>query len=154
MLERRGRITATVAATAALAALIGGCSSTESPTPGQSAHTATSAPTTPSTPPATAGNPGTTGGAVAGVTAEQAAQLCSDIEPQLQSWRTYTPSIGKAGLNTVVVTWATANGMNLVELAGDRGRIDAITTAQCPQVRDGALYALELPTLAAGLIGF
>ena len=44
--------------------------------------------------------------------------------------------------------------MNLVELAGDRGRIDAITTAQCPQVRDGALYALELPTLAAGLIGF
>lgn len=153
MLERRGRLAATVAATAAVAALIGGCSSTESPTPEQSAHTAES--TSPSkTPPATTGNSGAGGGAVAGVTAEQAAQLCSDIDEQLQSWRTYTPTIGKGGLNTVVVTWATSNGMNLIELAGDRDRIDAITTAQCPQVRDGALYALELPTLAAGLIGF
>ena len=44
--------------------------------------------------------------------------------------------------------------VDLLKLAGDRGQIDAITGAQCPQVRDGALYALEIPDLASALIGF
>ena len=48
----------------------------------------------------------------------------------------------------------TANGVDLLKLAGDRGQIDTITAAQCPQVRDGALYALEIPDLASALIGF
>ena len=130
MTERRGRLAATVAATAALAALAAGCSSTgESPTPGNSAHTADA---TSSAAPST---PGSAGGQVAGVTTAQAAQLCSDMEAQLQNWRTYTPTLGKGGLNTVVISWATANGMDLVKLAGDRGQIDTITSAQCPQVR-------------------
>ncbi|PTR32113.1 hypothetical protein C8K36_1011163 [Rhodococcus sp. OK519] len=149
MTARRGRLAATLAATAATAAVITGCSSTESPTPGNSAHTAdqttsTKAPTT------SAGS----GSALAGVTDAQAAQLCSDIDEQLQNWRTYTPTIGKGGLNTVVISWATANGVDLLKLAGDRGQIDTITSAQCPQVRDGALYALEIPNLASALIGF
>ncbi|GAB2653706.1 hypothetical protein ABI214_24300 [Prescottella soli] len=149
MTERRGRLAATVAATAALAALAAGCSSTgESPTPGNSAHTADA---TSSSAPST---PGGASGQVAGVTATQAAQLCSDMEAQLQNWRTYTPTLGKGGLNTVVISWATANGMDLVKLAGDRGQIDTITTQQCPQVRQGALEALEIQNLASGLIGF
>jgi hypothetical protein len=149
MTERRGRLAATVAATAALAALAAGCSSTgESPTPGNSAHTADA---TSSAAPST---PGSAGGQVAGVTTAQAAQLCSDMEAQLQNWRTYTPTLGKGGLNTVVISWATANGMDLVKLAGDRGQIDTITSAQCPQVRQGALEALEIQNLASGLIGF
>ncbi|MBM4640001.1 hypothetical protein GS448_07615 [Rhodococcus hoagii] len=150
MTARRGRLAATAAATAALAALVGGCSSTgDSPTPGNSAQTSalTSAPQ----PPATAdGN----SGSVTGVTDAQAAQLCSDIDEQLQNWRTYTPTIGKGGLNTVVISWATTNGVDLLKLAGDRRQVDAITSAQCPQVRDGALYALEIPDLASALIGF
>ncbi|MDH6279582.1 hypothetical protein [Prescottella agglutinans] len=149
MTERRGRLAATVAATAALAALAAGCSSTgESPTPGNSAHTTDA---TSSVAPST---PGSAGGQVAGVTTAQAAQLCSDMEAQLQNWRTYTPTLGKGGLNTVVISWATANGMDLVKLAGDRGQIDTITSAQCPQVRQGALEALEIQNLASGLIGF
>lgn len=149
MTARRGRLAATVAATAALAALVGGCSTGESPTPGNSAQTSalTSAPKPSST---TGGETGT----ATGVTDAQAAQLCSDIEGQLQNWRTYTPTIGKGGLNTVVISWATANGVDLLKLAGDRAQIDTITTAQCPQVRDGALYALEIPNLASALIGF
>lgn len=148
MTARRGRLAATVAATAALAALVGGCSSTgDSPTPGNSAQTSalTSAPTA---------TPGGTTGSGIGVTDAQAAQLCSDIEGQLQNWRTYTPTIGKGGLNTLVISWATSNGIDLLKLAGDRAQIDAITTAHCPQVRDGALYALEIPNLASALIGF
>lgn len=158
MTERRGRLAATVAATAALAALVGGCSSTDdSPTPGNSAHTevvpSTSVPSSARTtaPSAQSAAPGA--GAV-GATDPQAAQLCSDLEEQLQNWRTYTPTIGKGGLNTVVISWATANGMDLLKLANDRGQIDAITSAQCPQVRQGALEALEIPNLASALIGF
>lgn len=152
MTERRGRLAATVAATAALAAFAAGCSSPgESPTPGNSAHTADP---TSSAAPSKPGQPGSSGGQVAGVTDAQAAQLCSDIEAQLQNWRTYTPTIGKGGLNTVVISWAAANGVDLLKLAGDRGQIDTITTTQCPQVRDGALYALEIPNLASALIGF
>lgn len=149
MTARRGRLAATVAATAALAAFVGGCSTGESPTPGNSAQTSalTSAPKPSST---TGGETGT----ATGVTDAQAAQLCSDIEEQLQNWRTYTPTIGKGGLNTVVISWATGNGVDLLKLAGDRAQIDTITTAQCPQVRDGALYALEIPNLASALIGF
>ncbi|WP_420881516.1 hypothetical protein [Rhodococcus sp. (in: high G+C Gram-positive bacteria)] len=155
MTARRGRLAATVAATAALAALVGGCSSTgDSPTPGNSAQTSalTSTPKSSATQPSA--TTGGESGAATGVTDAQATQLCSDIDEQLQSWRTYTPTIGKGGLNTVVISWATANGIDLLKLAGDRGQIDTITTAQCPQVRDGALYALEIPNLASALIGF
>ena len=149
MTARRGRIAATTLAAAAAVTALVGCSTPQSPTPGNtgSVSESTSRPGTAPAPPSAA-----TG--AAGVPAEQAARLCGDIESQLQSWRTYTPSIGKAGLNTVVITWATSNGVDLLTLAGDRNRIDAITTEHCSQVRDGALYALEIPTLASALIGF
>lgn len=84
----------------------------------------------------------------------QVQQLCSDMQGQLQNWRTVTPTIGKGGLNTIVVTWATQNGINLLELAQNRASIDAATSAACPDVRDGALSALEIPDLASGLVGF
>lgn len=155
MTARRGRLAATVAATAALATLVGGCSSTgDSPTPGNSAQTSALTSTPKPSAPQPSATTGAESGAATGVTDAQAAQLCSDIDEQLQSWRTYTPTIGKGGLNTVVISWATANGIDLLKLAGDRAQIDTITTAQCPQVRDGALYALEIPNLASALIGF
>ncbi|NLG55941.1 MAG: hypothetical protein GX542_09900 [Rhodococcus sp.] len=110
----------------------------------------TSAPQTPA-PESTDGAPT----AVAGdVTTEQAAALCNDLEGQLQSWRTYTPTIGKTGLNGVIVTWIAQHGLNPIEFAQDRARIDAITNNECPEVRQGAIDALDIPDLASGLIGF
>ncbi|WP_072688448.1 hypothetical protein [Rhodococcus marinonascens] len=88
------------------------------------------------------------------VTEAQATQLCTDIEGQLQSWRTYTPTIGKTGLNGLVGTWIAKNNLNALDFLGDRGRIDVITTAACPDIRQGAVTALEIPDLASGLIGF
>ncbi|RVW04919.1 hypothetical protein [Rhodococcus spongiicola] len=148
MTARRGRLAAAIAATAALAALVGGCSNDPSPTPGNAAQTTESTSAAAPTPDGGGSN------SASGVTDAQAVQLCSDMESQLQNWRTYPPTLGKSGLNTVVISWATANGVDLLALAGDRERVDTITSAQCPQVRQGALDALEIPTLASALIGF
>ncbi|GAA3190629.1 hypothetical protein GCM10020255_089590 [Rhodococcus baikonurensis] len=76
------------------------------------------------------------------------------MEGQLQNWRTVTPTLGKGGLNTIVITWATQNGINLLDLAQNRESIDAATSAACPDVRSGAISALEIPDLASGLVGF
>lgn len=89
-----------------------------------------------------------------GVTEAQAADLCSRMEGQLSNWRTYTPSVGRGGFNILVGEWGAANGVDLLALAGDRARIDTITSEQCPDVRDEAITALEIPDLAAGLVGF
>ena len=64
------------------------------------------------------------------------------------------PTLGKGGLNTIVITWATQNGINLLDLAQNRESIDAATSAACPDVRTGAISALEIPDLASGLVGF
>ncbi|MFD4369810.1 hypothetical protein [Rhodococcus sp. NPDC058521] len=96
----------------------------------------------------------TDGGEVpGGVTEAQAQQLCTDMEKQLQSWRTYTPTIGKAGLNTLVGSWIAQNGLDPIAFVRDKARIDTITSSACPEVRDGAISALDIPDLASGLIG-
>jgi len=109
---------------------------------------------TPAPPAATQQDTTVDGTVPGGVTEPQAADLCTRMESQLQSWRTYTPGIGKGGLNLLVGEWAAANGVDVVALAGDRGRIDTITAAQCPDVRDGALSALDIPDLASALVGY
>lgn len=38
--------------------------------------------------------------------------------------------------------------------AASSSSIDVITTAACPQVRQGAIDALDIPDFASGLIGF
>ncbi|MBF0660909.1 hypothetical protein [Rhodococcus sp. (in: high G+C Gram-positive bacteria)] len=90
----------------------------------------------------------------AGVTDAQAEDLCTRLEAQLSPWRTYTPSVGRGGLNILIGEWAGANGVDLLALAGDRARIDTITSEQCPEVRQEAITALEIPDLASGLVGF
>jgi len=139
---RRRRLVA--AGTVAAAALVAGCGGQgTAPAPGT---TAPPAPVT-TAPPGPALVPG-------GVTEAQAAQLCTDLEGQLQSWRTYTPTIGKTGLNGLVGTWIAKNNLNAIDFLQDRGRIDVITTAACPDIRQQAITALEIPDLASGLIGF
>lgn len=136
---------------AALLALAVGCASPQPPAPAGTS-TVVPPPGTPEAAPVAPGGviPGDTGG----VTSAQAAALCADMSAQLQSWRTYTPTIGKGGLNTVVGTWAAQNGLNVIDLLAHKARIDVITSTQCPDVRQGAMSALELPDLASGLIGF
>ncbi|QYB05202.1 hypothetical protein I1A62_12460 [Rhodococcus sp. USK10] len=140
---RRHRLAVTAAGTVAAAALVTGCAG-QSPAP---------APGTTAPPPATTVVPGTAL-VPGGVTEAQAAQLCTDLEGQLQSWRTYTPTIGKTGLNGLVGTWIAKNNLNALDFLQDRARIDVITTAACPDIRQQAITALEVPDLASGLIGF
>ncbi len=139
---RRHRPAVVAAAAVAAAAVVTGCAGPgPAPAPG----------TTP--PPATTAVPGP-GLVPGGVTDAQAAQLCTDLEGQLQSWRTYTPTIGKTGLNGLVGTWIAKNNLNALDFLQDRGRIDVITTAACPGIRQEAVTALVIPDLASGLIGF
>jgi hypothetical protein len=154
--ERQGaymfhrRLAAAVAGAAAVVALASGCATDNAPAPAPAPAPSGGTGALPNNP--VAPSPG--GPVAGGVTEAQAAQLCSDMQAQLQSWRTYTPTIGKGGLNTVVGTWATQNGINVIELMGNKARIDAITQAQCPDVRADAIESLRIPDLASGLIGF
>ncbi|MDN5758950.1 MAG: hypothetical protein L0H59_10520 [Tomitella sp.] len=148
---RRRSLIRVIPATAAVltaGAVLAGCSSTPgSNAAGQSpANSSRSAPTSP-------GDPGASG-LPAGVSAAAADALCSDLDGQLQSMRTYTITPGKVTLNGVVMTWAAENGVDLVDLARHRDKIDRILEAQCPDVRDGATSALEIPDVASALVGF
>lgn len=138
----RIRLVHAVVAAAAATAVLGACA----PAP-ESDPTGTATPATTTTTTTDSAGPG-------GVTEAQAADLCARMEGQLSNWRTYTPSVGRGGLNILVGEWGAANGVDLLALAGDRARIDTITSEQCPQVREEAIAALEIPDLAAGLVGY
>lgn len=133
----------------ALAGVLAACASAQDPAP---TGTSTESPVTTETTSAAGSSPAEAG--AGGFTEAQAADLCARLEGQLSNWRTYTPSVGRGGLNILVGEWGAANGVDLVALAGDRGRIDAATSAQCPEVREEAVQALEIPDLASGLVGF
>jgi len=136
-----------------LTGLLAACSPSQEPaptgtstgTPATTQSTSAAAPSVPS---------GSQEAGAGGFTEAQTADLCARMEAQLQSWRTYTPSIGRGGLNILVGEWGAANGIDLFALAGDRSRIDAATSAQCPEVREEAIRSLEIPDLASGLVGF
>lgn len=138
------RLVVLAAGTVALAAIVAGCAGVES-TPAVDSTVSPS--------PSAVADPGIA--LVPGeVTEAQAIQLCTDLESQLQSWRTYTPTIGKTGLNGVVGTWIAKNNLSALDFLQDRARVDVITTAACPDIRQQAATALEIPDLASGLIGF
>ncbi|WP_282778781.1 MULTISPECIES: hypothetical protein [unclassified Nocardia] len=79
-------------------------------------------------------------------------QLCDIIEPQLSDWRVQGPTLGKISLNGSVHEWALRNGAINGQVLGDKDSVDRIMTAQCPDVHAQAVSALELPSLAAGLL--
>ncbi len=89
-----------------------------------------------------------------GITPAAAKDLCTSLDDQLQSMRTYTLTPGKVTLNGVVVTWAAKNRINPVDLAQHREKIDQTLTVSCPDVRDGVTSALEVPDVASALVGF
>ncbi|MCX5042633.1 hypothetical protein OG921_05540 [Aldersonia sp. NBC_00410] len=113
-------------------------------------------PQPPSTPSSVAPSPEartTTNRATPGVSDEAAQNLCSSIQAELSNWRVQGPTLGKPGLNIVVQTWAAQNGLVNIEVLRNRGLVDTITIAHCPDVRQEALELLEIPDLASGLVG-
>lgn len=143
MIGNRRYFTAAVVGSAALVTVLSGCAggTTTSPAPSSATPTTSAAATT-------------TAAAAGTFTEAQVQQLCSDMEAELQNWRTVTPTLGKGALNLLVGSWASQNGINLIDLAAHRDRVDTAMAATCPEIRDGALYALEIPDLASGMVGF
>lgn len=101
--------------------------------------------------PSTSGAPTTSANAGPGLTVSDAAakRLCDLIRPQLSDWRVQTPTMDKVSLNATVIQWAAENGLFL---PNERGVADRVTTQACPDVRDAALSAIEIPNLSAGLV--
>ncbi|MEV6098740.1 hypothetical protein [Nocardia sp. NPDC051981] len=145
---RRAPLLVAAVATVALTAACGGNSSTGSTQPQGSSSSLSSTPGKPTT----TGGPTTSAGSGSGLTVsdEAAKQLCDLIRPQLSDWRVQTPTMDKISLNATVIQWATQNGL-LLQLPSNRGLVDQVTTKACPDVRDQALSAIEIPDLASGL---
>ncbi|GGG04890.1 hypothetical protein GCM10007304_18710 [Rhodococcoides trifolii] len=87
------------------------------------------------------------------VTDAQAQKLCSDIDAQLQNWRVQGPTLGRAGLNILVQTWAAESGTINLSVFQDRALVDRVTTDSCADVRTQAVQELAIPDLASGLVG-
>ncbi|MFC9995971.1 hypothetical protein [Nocardia sp. NPDC127526] len=147
---RNRRTPLLLVATAAAVALTAGCgggTTTGSGQPsGSSAPSTSKAPTTGST----SGAPTTEGGKVS-VSDAAAVQLCDLIRPQLSDWRVQGPTLGSIALNTTVHEWALRNGGINVQVLGDKDVVDRLMIANCPDVRDQALSALNLQTMASGI---
>ncbi|MEV0250693.1 hypothetical protein AB0H76_29140 [Nocardia sp. NPDC050712] len=126
-------------ATVALAA----CTTTGDPNPAGTSGSATSS------------AQGSTSAAAPTTTLEisdaSAEQLCDLIEPELSSWRVQGPTLGKIGLNALVHQWGVQQGGINGHILHDKSIIDTTTTKACPEVRQQAIQALELPNLAAGI---
>lgn len=138
---RRGA-TALIGAAATIA-LVGACS-TDSANTGSSEELTTTAPAV------------TTTAAPAQPTLDDAQKerLCTDLEAQLSNWRVQGPTIGRGGLNILVQTWAAQSGVINLQVVQNRALVDEVASETCPQVRDDAIAALDIPDLASGLVGF
>lgn len=142
-------VRAAIAAVCCAAALAtAGCTITVEGASGGSATT-TVPPVAPAPAPAT-GVPGVTAPAVDSSAAQR---LCSDIGAQLSNWRIQGPTLGRGGFNLVVQSWAAASGGINLGVLTNRSVIDDTTQAYCPDIRSQTLDLLDIPTLAAGLVG-
>ncbi|WP_235747619.1 hypothetical protein [Nocardia coffeae] len=88
------------------------------------------------------------------VTPEAAKQLCDMISPKIGEWRDQGSTARKADFNFIVHDWAARNGGLNTQVIADRTIVDRITTQNCPDTRRQALAALQIGTLADGLVGF
>ncbi|MBL1074406.1 hypothetical protein JK358_08350 [Nocardia sp. 2] len=153
MSSRRVRRAPLLIAAAGIVALTAACGGTNSGSAQPSGSTApnTSAPGT-TTPGKTTPNTGSGTGNQVTVSDAAATQLCDMLRPQLSDWRVQGPTLGKIAYNTTVHEWAVRNGGINLQVLGDKDVIDRITVANCSDVRDQALSALEMQSMAAGLL--
>ncbi|MVU83497.1 hypothetical protein GPX89_40455 [Nocardia sp. ET3-3] len=139
---RRAPLLIAAVAAVALTAACGSSSTSTQPQGSSSPLSSTPKPTA-------SGAPSTSANAQLTVTDDQAKQLCDLIRPQLSDWRVQTPTLDKISLNTTVAQWALQTGVNVLS---ERGVVDRVTIKSCPDVRDEALKAIEIPDLASGLV--
>lgn len=92
-------------------------------------------------------------GAPLSISDATATRLCDLIKPQLSDWRVQGPTLGKIALNATVHQWALENGAINLQVLADKDVVDRVTTKSCADVHDQAVKALEIPNLAAGLVG-
>ncbi|MGY4099883.1 hypothetical protein ACW2Q0_10045 [Nocardia sp. R16R-3T] len=88
------------------------------------------------------------------ITSTAAKQLCDMLKPEADRWRTEGAQLGRLGFNGTVHDWAARNGGLNDTVLKDRAIVDRITTTECPDVRQQVLDALNISTLADGLVGF
>ncbi|WP_040795694.1 hypothetical protein [Nocardia higoensis] len=108
--------------------------------------------TTPESEPTTGSR--TTGSETPVISPEASQQLCDMIESDLDNWRDQGSTVAKVTFNGTVQNWAARNeGLN-DDVIRNKGIVDDVTTKTCPDVRQQALAALEVSTLADALLGF
>ncbi|QLY33446.1 hypothetical protein [Nocardia huaxiensis] len=147
---RRAPLLIAAAGVLALTAACGGNSTTGSGQPSSSKPSTSTSKSTTTTAPKTSTGTGS-GDQQLNVSADAATQLCDMLRPQLSDWRVQGPTLGKIAYNATVHEWAVRNGGINVQVLQDKDAIDRITTANCSDVRDQALSALEMPSMASGL---
>ncbi|UGT45081.1 hypothetical protein LTV02_17560 [Nocardia yamanashiensis] len=150
---RRVPLLAAAVAAVALTAACGG-NSTDNTGSSQPQGSSTTAPGSSSGKPTTSGGATSkpNGGQVT-VSDEAAKSLCDLLRPQLSDWRVQGPTLGKIALNATAHEWALKNGGINIQMLGDKDVLDRVTQANCSDVRDQALSALQIQSLAQGVIG-
>ncbi|QLY27661.1 hypothetical protein [Nocardia huaxiensis] len=88
------------------------------------------------------------------ISAGAAAQLCDMMRPEITTWRDQGVALGKVAFNGTVQNWAARNNGINAAILRDKEVVDQVTTIQCPDVRQEALQALQIDSLADALAGF
>ncbi|MGY0499149.1 hypothetical protein ACWZHB_11695 [Nocardia sp. FBN12] len=84
---------------------------------------------------------------------EAADHLCEMMAPELDNWRAQGSTVARVSFNATVQNWAVRSGGINVAVARNREVIDTVTTQHCPDVREQAVQALDVPDLASALAG-
>ncbi|WP_245663312.1 hypothetical protein [Nocardia inohanensis] len=158
MSSRRTRRVPLLAAAVAAVALTAACggNSTDNTGSSQPQGSSTTAPGGSSAKPTTSGGATTSGkanGTQLTVSDEAAKSLCDLLRPQLSDWRVQGPTLGKIALNATAHEWALKNGGINIQMLSDKDVLDRVTQANCSDVRDQALSALQISSLAQGVVG-
>ncbi|HLS79251.1 MAG TPA: hypothetical protein VK083_20920 [Nocardia sp.] len=132
-----------LAAALAVAGTLSACGS--SGDPGHTAHTGTpTSQTTATASPTTTAKPGPT------VSDAAAQSLCDAIRPELSNFRVQGPTLGRVGMNLIVHPWGLQHG---IDVLNNKSVVDTVTSQTCPEVRQEAIEALEVPDLASVIVG-
>ncbi|MBC7302740.1 MAG: hypothetical protein H5T78_17570 [Nocardia sp.] len=84
---------------------------------------------------------------------EAAVHLCEMMAPELDNWRAQGSTVARVSFNATVQNWAVRSGGINVAVVRHREVIDTVTQQHCPDVREQAVQALEVPDLASALAG-
>lgn len=78
------------------------------------------------------------------------------MRQSLENWRIQTPTPDKIDFNLMVQQWAAQNGglgAGNMSVLQNKKIVDTVTQAACPDVRQQAIEAFEVPDLGSALVG-